>query len=144
MQTIDLRNYYPGYTESVLVEVSDEVVAQLRRFHLDEEAARIRTLRAKAYYSLDCGDGIEQAMLHKPETPEELLLRAELRQNLRRALSRLSPTQRRRLTACVLGGTSKAAVARREGVDESTVRESVHSGLTALRRLLRADEGSAL
>lgn len=139
MKTIDLRSHYPGCPEHAQVEVSDEVAAQLRRFHLDEEAARLRTLRAKAYYSLDCGDGIEQDMICQAGLPESLLLRAELRQRLQEALSQLSEVQRRRVVACVLGGASKAAVARSEGVDESTVRESVRSALSALRRALGAD-----
>ena len=59
MQTINLKQYYPFCTEDTFVEVSDEIV---EAFLLDKraEAARERKMyRYKAFYSLDCNDGIE-------------------------------------------------------------------------------------
>ena len=59
MQTINLKQYYPFCTEDTFVEVSDEIV---EAFLLDKraEAARERKMyRYKAFYSLDCDDGIE-------------------------------------------------------------------------------------
>lgn len=60
MQTINLKQYYPFCTEDTFVEVSDEIV---EAFLLDKraEAARERKMyRYKAFYSLDCDDGIEK------------------------------------------------------------------------------------
>jgi hypothetical protein len=48
---------------SEYLEVSDEIAGQLDRFKLDEEAHRVRILRAKAYFSLNRGDGIEKDAL---------------------------------------------------------------------------------
>ena len=48
MKEINLREYYPFYNMDVYLEVSDEIAGQLDRFKLDEEAHRVRVLRAKA------------------------------------------------------------------------------------------------
>ena len=69
MKEINLREYYPFYNMDVYLEVSDEIAGQLDRFKLDEEAHRVRVLRAKAYFSLDHGDGIEKDALQKPPQP---------------------------------------------------------------------------
>ena len=62
MKEINLREYYPFYNMDVYLEVTDEIAGQLDRFKLDEEAHRVRILRAKAYFSLDRGDGIEDEL----------------------------------------------------------------------------------
>ena len=77
MKEINLREYYPFYNMDVYLEVSDEIAGQLDRFKLDEEAHRVRVLRAKAYFSLNRGDGIEKDALQKPLQPLELILKAE-------------------------------------------------------------------
>ena len=53
MKEINLRDYYPFYTQDVIVEVPDEVALLLREYMLLEEAYRIRTYFYKAFYSLD-------------------------------------------------------------------------------------------
>ena len=51
MKEINLRDYYPYYTQDMIVEVPDEVALLLREYMLLEEAYRIRTYRYKAFYS---------------------------------------------------------------------------------------------
>ena len=51
MKKINLRDYYPYYTQDMIVEVPDEVALLLREYMLLEEAYRIRTYRYKAFYS---------------------------------------------------------------------------------------------
>ena len=101
MKEINLREYYPFYNMDVYLEVSDEIAGQLDRFKLDEEAHRVRILRAKAYFSLNRGDGIEKDALQKPPQPLELLLKAEQAERLNAALRSLSERQRRRLLAFI-------------------------------------------
>ena len=43
MKKINLRDYYPYYTQDMIVEVPDEVALLLREYMLLEEAYRIRT-----------------------------------------------------------------------------------------------------
>ena len=60
MKEINLRDYYPFYTNDLTVEVPDEVADLLREYTLLEEAYRIRTYRYKAFYSLDYDGNIER------------------------------------------------------------------------------------
>ena len=101
MQTINLKQYYPFCKEDIFVEVSDEIV---EAFLLDKraEAARERKMfRYKAFYSLDCNDGIENAAIGwaqpSPEDhlieKEELAEYEELIRRLYEAISSLPPMQ---------------------------------------------------
>ena len=72
MKEINLRDYYPFYTQDVIVEVPDEVALLLREYMLLEEAYRIRTYRYKAFYSLDRDEGIEREIMQKPFNPAEI------------------------------------------------------------------------
>ena len=78
MQTINLKQYYPFFKEDIFVEVSDEIV---EAFLLDKraEAARERKMfRYKAFYSLDCNDGIENAAIGWAQpSPEDYLIEKE-------------------------------------------------------------------
>ena len=78
MQTINLKQYYPFFKEDIFVEVSDEIV---EAFLLDKraEAARDRKMfRYKAFYSLDCNDGIENAAIGWAQpSPEDYLIEKE-------------------------------------------------------------------
>ena len=59
MKTIDMNDFYVDpllYGNPPQTEVSDEVAEALWQFMRDEQAADRRVRRAKAYYSLDCGD----------------------------------------------------------------------------------------
>ena len=107
MQTINLKQYYPFCKEDIVVEVSDEIV---EAFLLDKraEAARDRKMfRYKAFYSLDCNDGIENAAIGWAQpSPEDYLIEkeelAEYEELIRRlyeAISSLPPMQARRVHA---------------------------------------------
>ena len=115
MQTINLKQYYPFCKEDIFVEVSDEIV---EAFLLDKraEAARERKMfRYKAFYSLDCNDGIENAAIGwaqpSPEDhlieKEELAEYEELIRRLYEAISSLPPMQARRVHARYAGYESE-------------------------------------
>ena len=90
MQTINLKQYYPFCTEDTFVEVSDEIV---EAFLLDKraEAARERKMyRYKAFYSLDCDDGIEKAAIGWAQpSPEDCLMEKEAQAEYAELLRRL-------------------------------------------------------
>ena len=73
MKEINLRDYYPFYTQDVIVEVPDEVALLLREYMLLEEAYRIRTYRYKAFYSLDRDEGIEREICKNRLTRQKFL-----------------------------------------------------------------------
>lgn len=85
MQTINLKQYYPFCKEDIFVEVSDEIV---EAFLLDKraEAARDRKMfRYKAFYSLDCNDGIENAAIGWAQpSPEDYLIEKRRISRIRR------------------------------------------------------------
>ena len=75
MTTINLRDYYPWYTQDEYIEVSDEVAAELRADKLYEGAHQRKVVRNKAQYSLDLDDGIEYSACLSEPTPQQLLER---------------------------------------------------------------------
>ncbi|HCX91252.1 MAG TPA: RNA polymerase subunit sigma-24 [Lachnospiraceae bacterium] len=136
MKMINLRDYYPVYTKDTFVEVSDEVAAFLIEDKRLERTYAQYLRYHKAYYSLDCNDGIETAALHKPPVPDELLIQSEQEQSLERALASLSEVQRRRIIAYFIEGKRKVAIAATEGVDEGAIRRSIVRGLAKMKDFL--------
>ena len=102
------------------------------------EAAYAERVRYnKAYYSLDCDDGIEySACLHEP-SPQELMDRKELFFRLWNALNSLPEIQGRRVDAHLILGKSYRQIAREEGVDKSAVRCSVKCGIDHMKKYLQ-------
>ena len=67
MTTINLKDFYPWYTHDEYIEVSEEVAEELHTSRRREAAHAERVRYNKAFYSLDCDDGIEYtACLHEP------------------------------------------------------------------------------
>lgn len=97
MTTINLKDFYPWYTQDEYIEVSDEVAEELRANKRYEAAYRRRVTRNKAQYSLDCDDGIEYSACVFEPSPEELVLRKERLEVLCHALNSLSEKQGRRV-----------------------------------------------
>ena len=61
---INLRKYYyPLYKTDVLVEVPDEVAEALLLLHRENNNREKKIWYHKAYFSLDCEDGIENAAI---------------------------------------------------------------------------------
>ena len=74
MKKINLRELYPDvYTTDFFVDVTEEVMETIRAAERAEAAYERKMYRYKAQYSLDCENGIENAVLLKPQTPEMLL-----------------------------------------------------------------------
>ena len=137
MTTINLKDFYYWYLTDVLVEVPDEVAEELIASKRREAAHAERVRYNKAYYSLDCDDGIEySACLHEP-SPQELMDRKELFFRLWNALNSLPEIQGRRVDAHLILGKSYRQIAREEGVDKSTIRRSVERGKEQMKKYLR-------
>lgn len=63
MATINLRDFYPFYTQDTMIEVSDEVAAALAEAERLERNYMRRMFYNKAQYSLDNEDGIESTSI---------------------------------------------------------------------------------
>ena len=137
MTTINLKDFYYWYLTDELVEVPDEVAEELMASKRREAAHAERVRYNKAYYSLDCDDGIEySACLHEP-SPQELMDRKELFFRLWNALNSLPEIQGRRVDAHLILGKSYRQIAREEGVDKSAVRCSVKCGIERMKKYLQ-------
>ncbi len=137
MTTINLREFFYWYKVDEYIEVSDEVAEELRADKRFEAAYAERVRYNKAFYSLDCDDGIEySACLHEP-TPQELLDRVDLFVRLWNALNSLPEIQGRRVDAHLILGKSIRQIAHEEGVDKRAVRRSVDSGIKQMKKYLQ-------
>lgn len=99
-----------------------------------EDAYDRRLYRYKAHYSLNCDNGIENAILMKPQTPETLLEEKQLREQLYAAVMALPEKQAKRIYARYYLGMCVSETAAAEGVDSSRVRDSIRRGLKQLTK----------
>lgn len=138
MAEFNLRDYYPNfYSKDYFIDIPDEIAAIMHQWQLDDEAYRIRTYRAKAYFSLDRGDDIEYDAVFTTQSPYELYERKLTLQQLNEALAQLPIKQSQRIYAHYVLGKSKTEIASAEGVRESSVRESIADGLRSLKKYLK-------
>ena len=135
MTTINLRKYFYWYKVDEYIEVSDEVAEELRADKGFEFNCWRQAKRNKANYSLDAEDGIENSICEFEPSPEEFLARAVTIQRLCCALNHLPPSQGRRIDAHFLLGQPITEIAAAEGLDESSVRESIDRGLKRMRKI---------
>lgn len=135
MTTINLREFFYWYKADEFIKVTDEVAQELRAGKVEDVTHWRRLKRNKANYSLDAGDGIEYEACEFEPSPEEFMARAVTIQRLCCALNRLPPAQGRRIDACYLLGQSMTEIAQAEGLDESSIRESIRRGLERMRKI---------
>ena len=142
--TINLRDYYPFYTHDEFVEVSDEVLAELRADRRYEKHHEQRVRRNKAFYSLDLDDGIEaSALACYNDNPERIFAMMENHCRLCRALNSLPEIQGRRVEAHYLLGKTQTEIAEAEGVTKESVNIAITRGLAAMKKYLQNDENQS-
>ena len=138
MKKINLRELYPDvYTTDFFVDVTEEVVETIRAAERAETAYERKMYRYKAQYSLDCENGIENAVLLKPQTPEEVMEDKQLRDQLYAAVMTLPDKQAKRIYARFYLGMTPIEIAKAEKVDVSRVRDRIRRGLKNLSKLFR-------
>lgn len=137
MKRINLRDMYPFIKTDIWINLEDEVVQEIRRFDLNENAYRLRTYRHRAFYSLNRNDGIEQDILHTSISTEEQYERNLSNEQLYAAMCQLSEKSLRRIYAHFFLGMSKVAIAQAEQVDERAVRKSIERGLKQMGQILK-------
>ena len=127
MKTINLRKlYFSQYHEDVFVEVSDEVAEALLLMKRAENNRRQKINYYKAYYSIDCVDGIEMAAIHGEQLNE--------------MLARLTPTQQRRIHARYMLKMKNKDIAAMEHISPAQVSQSIRGGIKRLRQYFSRDE----
>jgi len=140
MVTINLRKYYPWYTQDEFVEVPDVVAAELlvdRRYQKSYE----RRMRYNKIFSID-----EEAEMNKSSifnttnSPDVLLEMKERYCRLCRALNALPEIQGRRIEAHYFHGKSQSAIAKSEGVTRNAVNISIVKGLGTMKEVLKSSD----
>lgn len=117
MKEINLRDLYPYYTHDMMIEVPDEIALLFREYALLEEAYRIRAFRNKALYSLDQDEWIEQEVLHRPSTPEEVYEQKQMNEMLYKGLATLPEKQHQRICAHFFMGIKSSSESSARGLD---------------------------
>ena len=140
MKEINLREFYPFYTQDAIVEVPDEVAALLHELKLAEAASFLRTYRHKAYFSLDYDTNVERDALVVVLTPADILEQKEENDRLYQAIASLPEKQRNRITSHFLLGMSISEIAKSEGSGASSVHEGIQRGLRRLKKILKKME----
>ena len=81
MELVNLKKYYPClYAKDTLIEVSDEVAEALLIMQRQENASIRRHYYHRAFFSLDCEDGIENDRIGEiAPSPEEICIQRETR-----------------------------------------------------------------
>jgi RNA polymerase sigma factor (sigma-70 family) len=133
MKKINLRELYPDvYTTDFFVDVTEEVIETIRAAERAEAAYERKMYRYKSQYSLDCENGIENAVLLKPQTPEMVLEEKQFQEQVYAAVMKLPEKQAKRIYARYYLGMTVNEIAEVEGVDPSRVRDSIRRGLKRL------------
>ena len=100
MKKVNLRDLYPDvYKNDHFVEVTEDVLETIRAAERAEAAYDRRMYRYKAHYSLDCDNGIENAVLLKPQTPEMVLEEKQFQEQVYAAVMKLPEKQAKRIYA---------------------------------------------
>ena len=137
MKKINLREIYPDvYTTDFFVEVTEDVIETIQEFERTEAAYRRKIYRYKEQYSLDCENGIENAVLPKPQTLEMLLEEKQFQKQVYAAVMKLPEKQAKRIYARYYMGMTVNEIAAVEGVDPSRIRDSIRRGLKRLGKKL--------
>ena len=152
----DKKSHYVSEDEWTIFENTHEAIIDQQTFDLAQkirsnvrrypngwgEAAPLTGFRYKAFYSLDCNDGIENAAIGWAQpSPEDYLIEkeelAEYEELIRRlyeAISSLPPMQARRVHARYMLGMKVKDIAAMEGITPSQAGKSIHAALRRLRR----------
>ena len=134
MTVINLKNFYPWYTDDEMLEVTDEVAAELiadKRY----EKSHMRGMRRNKILSFNAEDGIEgTATVCYNDSPERIFDVMCRHCGLCCALNSLPEIQGRRIEARFLLGMSQREIAFADGVSEEAVSKTIQKGLSAIRR----------
>lgn len=135
MQILNLRELYPDvYKTDVYLNVSDEVYAVFPTYKRAEATYQRQVYRYKAQYSLDCDNGIENAVLQRLPTPEEVFEKKQLYAQIYAAMIDLPGKQAERIFACFFLDLTPMEISRIEGVHVCRIHCSIRKGLKRLQK----------
>jgi len=139
MALINIRSLYPFYKCDCFIEISDDVLKAIMDCNRAEKAyqRKLRYHNVKTEtLNAENVDDITIRIMDKPLTPYEIYAHKQMTSLLHAAITKLPSKQAKRIFAHFFLDMSYAEIARSEGVDESTVHESVKRGLRNLQKNL--------
>ena len=138
MPKINLRELYPHYRVDIFIDIPDDVYAAIMEFEREDETYKRVSRRYNATISFDVENPrkIEKAVIDKPQMPDEAFEKKVMQMFLYQAITQLSDKQANRIFSHFFLGLTYAAIARAEGVHESSVRQSIESGVRKMRKYL--------
>ncbi len=135
MIEINLREFYPEcYRNDYFVEVPDEVAELLILLRRHEQSQRRRIYKHKAHYSLDSYEIVEREAVLQTPSAEEVFAHLAEQEQLHNAMLALTQKQRSRLYAHFFLNMSYTKIAEKEGVDVTSVQESVQRAIKQLQK----------
>lgn len=135
MIEINLREFYPEcYRSDYFVEVPDEVAELLILLRRHEQSQRRRIYKHRAQYSLDIYENVERETVLKCPSAEEVFEQLVEQEQLYDAMMALTHKQRTRLYAYFFLNMSYTQIAKQEGVDVTSVKESVQRAIKQLQK----------
>ena len=137
MKKIRLKDEYPWFSGDEYIEISDEIAEVFVEFAKSERSYKSRKYYHRAFYSFDAGDDIEREILFVSASPQELYERKVTQEDVYTAINKLSEKQAKRIYAHFFQDIPMSHIARMEGVDESSVRESIERGLRRMEKIFK-------
>ena len=135
MIEINLREFYPEcYRSDYFVEVPDEVAELLILLRRHEQSQRRRIYKNRAQYSLDIYENVERETVLKCPSAEEVFEQLAEQEQLYDAMMTLTHKQRTRLYAYFFLNMSYSKISKQEGVDATSVRESIQRAIRQLQK----------
>lgn len=125
---------YESVTETIEIEIEDSwvmVLAELDR--LDHNSNQTETRRHCSLNALNLDD----TYLPSDVNVEEDAINSLEREMIREAIQKLSPRQQRLVFQVYFGGLSYAEIARREGLEQSTIRKATDAAVKKLKKVLK-------
>ena len=138
MLKINLRKFYPEcYRSDYFVEVPDEVAELLILLRRHEQSQRRRIYKHRAHYSLDIYENVERESMLKSPSAEEVFEQLAEQEQLYDAMMALTHKQRTRLYAHFFLNMSYTKIAKQEGVDITSVKESVQRAIKQIQKRIQ-------
>ncbi len=137
MKKIRLKDEYPWFSGDEYIEVTDEIAEVFASFSRYEKAHAEKLRYHRAFYSLDADNGIEKEIVFLSATPQEIYERKVTQEEIYIAINQLPGKQAKRIYAHFFQDIPMAQIARMEGVDESSVRESIERGLRRIEKIFK-------
>jgi RNA polymerase sigma factor (sigma-70 family) len=141
MKRINLKDIYPAlYQENTYLDVDDPIADALESFRrLAHAQAQQRSYNKVCFSYLE---GMTEDFMQLTQTsPLDHLIESETRQLLYQAIGQLSEKTQRRLIMHFFLDLSQLAIARLEGVHQSSVSRSIEQGICQLKMFFRERYG---